>query len=68
MGETKIFIRLPKTLFETEDAFQKRKHELASQIQAIYKGRLQRRKFLILRNAIIRIQVNTFVFICFSQK
>lgn len=56
MGLTKIFIRLPKTLFETEDAFQKRKNVLASMIQAKYKGILQRRKYLIIRARIIRVQ------------
>ena len=57
MGLTKIFIRLPKTLFETEDAFQKRKNVLASMIQAKYKGILQRRKYLVIRAQIIRVQV-----------
>lgn len=38
-------------------AFQKRKHELASKIQATYKGLLQRRKYLVVRKAVIRIQV-----------
>ncbi|XP_045023570.1 LOW QUALITY PROTEIN: unconventional myosin IC-like [Daphnia magna] len=56
MGLTKIFIRLPKTLFETEDAFQKRKNELASKIQAKYKGILQRRKYLAIRARIIIVQ------------
>ncbi|XP_046657965.1 unconventional myosin IC-like [Daphnia pulicaria] len=56
MGLTKIFIRLPKTLFETEDAFQRRKNELASLIQAKYKGILQRRKYLAIRLRIIRVQ------------
>lgn len=57
MGNTKIFIRLPKTLFETEDAFQKRKNELISKLQAIYKGIRERRKYIATRNAIIRVQV-----------
>src|SRR5258708_1426240 len=35
MGKTKLFIRFPRTLFDTEDAFQKRKHELASLIQGL---------------------------------
>lgn len=70
MGETKIFIRLPKTLFETEDAFQKRKHELASKIQAKYKGLLQRRKYLAVRKAVIRIQawVRRFLAQCLAKK
>lgn len=58
MGMTKIFIRLPKTLFETEDAFQKRKNELVSKIQAIYKGIRQRRKYLEIRKRIICMQVS----------
>lgn len=60
MGLTKIFIRLPKTLFETEDAFQKRKSELVAKIQAIYKGIVQRRKYLAIRKQIIRVQVINF--------
>ncbi|XP_055536094.1 unconventional myosin IC isoform X1 [Wyeomyia smithii] len=46
MGQTKIFIRLPKTLFETEDAFQAKKHYLAAIIQARWKGRRQRKIYL----------------------
>ncbi|XP_061888070.1 unconventional myosin-Ih-like [Entelurus aequoreus] len=38
MGRTKIFIRHPETLFATEDAFQVCKHNLATRIQAKYKG------------------------------
>lgn len=57
MGHTKLFIRLPKTLFETEDAFQAKKHELASKIQAIYKRILQRRIYLKTRESIIKVQV-----------
>ncbi|WAR02554.1 MYO1C-like protein [Mya arenaria] len=33
LGKTKIFIRFPRVLFATEDAFQRRKHELAILIQ-----------------------------------
>ncbi|CAG0921657.1 unnamed protein product [Notodromas monacha] len=55
MGETKVFIRESKTLFAIEDAFQRRKHELASKIQAVYKGRLQRRKYLQMRSAVTTI-------------
>lgn len=58
MGHTKLFIRLPKTLFETEDAFQAKKHELAAKIQAIYRRILQRRKYLRIRKGIITIQVS----------
>uniref|UniRef100_A0A3B4CG41 Myosin motor domain-containing protein n=1 Tax=Pygocentrus nattereri TaxID=42514 RepID=A0A3B4CG41_PYGNA len=38
MGRTKIFIRYARTLFATEDAFEICKHELATRIQAKYKG------------------------------
>ncbi|KAF2905235.1 hypothetical protein ILUMI_00959 [Ignelater luminosus] len=56
MGKTKIFIRFPKTLFQTEDAFQLKKHELASKIQATYKSVLQRRKYLKTKQSAIVIQ------------
>jgi myosin-1 len=56
MGKTKIFIRFPKTLFATEDAFQHKKHYLASLIQARWKGRQQRKEYLKIREAIIVIQ------------
>ncbi|XP_061624189.1 unconventional myosin-Ih isoform X13 [Phyllopteryx taeniolatus] len=35
---TKIFIRHPRTLYATEDAFEKCKHQLATRLQAKYKG------------------------------
>lgn len=56
MGNTKIFIRLPKTLFSTEDAFQQQKHYLASVIQSRWKGRKQRAIYLRIREAIIQYQ------------
>lgn len=56
MGKTKIFIRLPKTLFETEDAFQAQKHYLASIIQARWKGRRQRQIYLETYAKIVRGQ------------
>lgn len=56
MGNTKIFIRLPKTLFATEDAFQNQKNYLASIIQARWKGRKQRKIYLKIRAAIILYQ------------
>lgn len=56
MGNTKIFIRLPKTLFKTEDAFQNQKNYLASVIQARWKGRKQRMVYLKIRAAIILYQ------------
>lgn len=56
MGRTKIFIRLPKTLFATEDAFQLKKNFVASIIQARWKGKIQRRNYLQLRESVIITQ------------
>lgn len=56
MGNTKIFIRLPKTLFAIEDAFQHQKNYLASIIQARWKGKQQRKVFLKIRHAIVVMQ------------
>ncbi|CAH0548019.1 unnamed protein product [Brassicogethes aeneus] len=56
MGKTKIFIRHPKTLFDTEDAFQERKNFVAAIIQASWKGVVQRRRFLKMREAAIVMQ------------
>ncbi|XP_052238757.1 unconventional myosin-Ic-like isoform X2 [Dreissena polymorpha] len=56
IGKTKIFIRFPRVLFATEDAFQKRKHELATQIQAKYRCFHQRKKYLRMRISAILIQ------------
>lgn len=58
MGNTKLFIRFPKTLFDTEDAFQMKKHEIIAIIQSKWKGLLQRRKYLKMRAAAIIIQKN----------
>uniref|UniRef100_A0A1A9ZS32 Myosin motor domain-containing protein n=1 Tax=Glossina pallidipes TaxID=7398 RepID=A0A1A9ZS32_GLOPL len=55
-GETKLFIRFPKTLFKTEDAFQEKKHEIAAILQSRWKGREQRKKYLKLREKIIILQ------------
>lgn len=56
MGETKIFIRFPKTLFQTEDAYQLKKHDIASIIQSRWKGRQQRLKYLQIRESTILLQ------------
>ncbi|XP_044757784.1 unconventional myosin IC isoform X2 [Coccinella septempunctata] len=58
MGKTKIFIRYPQTLFQTEDSFQAKKHDIAAIIQSQWKGILQRRKYLRMREAAIVIQKN----------
>ncbi|XP_004709703.1 unconventional myosin-Ih [Echinops telfairi] len=46
LGRTKIFIRFPRTLFATEDAFEFSKHQLVARIQATYKSCLERRGYL----------------------
>ncbi|XP_033231321.1 unconventional myosin IC isoform X2 [Belonocnema kinseyi] len=56
MGNTKLFIRFPKTLFDTEDAFQMKKHEIIAIIQSKWKGLVQRRKYLKMKGAAIIIQ------------
>ncbi|XP_054270619.1 unconventional myosin IC isoform X2 [Macrosteles quadrilineatus] len=56
MGNTKIFIRYAKTLFETEDAFQVRKQQLVARIQARWRGFVQRRKYMRLRASAITAQ------------
>ncbi|KAL1501336.1 hypothetical protein ABEB36_006675 [Hypothenemus hampei] len=56
MGKTKIFIRHPQTLFRTEDAFQEKKHFVASIIQARWKGILQRKRYLKMRENVIVLQ------------
>ncbi|RWS14903.1 unconventional myosin-Ic-like protein [Dinothrombium tinctorium] len=55
MGKTKLFIRLPRTLFETEDAFQRRKNELVVIIQKTFRGYLQYKKYHKMRNAVTLI-------------
>lgn len=55
MGATKIFIRLPKTLFRTEDAYQARKIELATYLQARVRAVLYRRRYIKMREAAITL-------------
>uniref|UniRef100_A0A8B9VF45 Myosin IH n=1 Tax=Anas zonorhyncha TaxID=75864 RepID=A0A8B9VF45_9AVES len=43
LGRTKIFIRFPKTLFATEDAFEIRKH-LLGMLEACWRGALARKE------------------------
>ncbi|XP_014666080.1 PREDICTED: unconventional myosin-Ic-like isoform X2 [Priapulus caudatus] len=52
LGRTKIFVRSPRTLFETEDALQQRKHQLACLIQAKFKGFRQRRAYVSMQLAV----------------
>lgn len=56
MGKTKIFIRYPKSLFQTEDAFQRKKHDLVSVIKATWKGYKQRQEYRKLKLASIVVQ------------
>uniref|UniRef100_A0A674AQS5 Myosin IH n=1 Tax=Salmo trutta TaxID=8032 RepID=A0A674AQS5_SALTR len=56
MGRTKIFIRHPRTLFATEDAFEACKHLLASRIQAQYKGYWQKGQFRRQKEAATKIE------------
>ncbi|RVE55153.1 hypothetical protein evm_000051 [Chilo suppressalis] len=56
MGNTKIFIRFPKTLFETEDAYQIKKNDIATIIQSRWRGYWQRRQYLKMKQAAIVIQ------------
>uniref|UniRef100_A0AAV2IWL8 Uncharacterized protein n=1 Tax=Knipowitschia caucasica TaxID=637954 RepID=A0AAV2IWL8_KNICA len=56
MGRTKIFIRHPRTLFATEDAFQLCKHKLATRIQAKYKGYRVKGNYIKQREAATKIE------------
>lgn len=56
MGKTKIFIRHPRTLFATEDAFQVCKHKLATAIQAKYKGYRVKGDYLKQKEAATKIE------------
>jgi len=56
LSSTKLFIRSPRTLFTTEDAFQAKKHFIATIIQKIWKGRQQRQMYLKMRQAAIIIE------------
>ncbi|XP_019394390.1 PREDICTED: unconventional myosin-Ih isoform X1 [Crocodylus porosus] len=56
LGRTKIFIRFPRTLFATEDAFESKKYLLVSRLQATYKSMLGRRAYLKKRTAAIKLE------------
>ncbi|KAJ8286074.1 hypothetical protein GJAV_G00034260 [Gymnothorax javanicus] len=56
MGRTKIFIRHARTLFATEDAFERCKNELASRIQAKYKGYRAKGEFKKQKEAATKIE------------
>ncbi|XP_077570341.1 unconventional myosin-Ih-like [Stigmatopora nigra] len=56
MGRTKIFIRHPRTLYATEDAFEKCKHQLATRLQAKYKGYRAKGEFRKQKEAATKIE------------
>ncbi|KAL6463638.1 hypothetical protein MHYP_G00280290 [Metynnis hypsauchen] len=56
MGRTKIFIRHPRTLFAIEDAFDICRHELATRIQAKYKGYRMKGDYLRQKEAATKIE------------
>uniref|UniRef100_A0A3Q3JI70 Myosin IHa n=1 Tax=Monopterus albus TaxID=43700 RepID=A0A3Q3JI70_MONAL len=56
MGRTKIFIRHPRTLYATEDAYEKCKHELATKLQAKYKGYRTKGEFKKQKEAATKIE------------
>ncbi|XP_078337010.1 unconventional myosin-Ic-like isoform X3 [Crassostrea virginica] len=56
LGKTKLFIRFPRVLFATEDAFQLRKHDLATIVQSRYRGFAQKKKFRTMKLAAIMLQ------------
>nr|XP_005298605.1 unconventional myosin-Ih [Chrysemys picta bellii] len=56
LGRTKIFIRFPRTLFATEDAFEYSKHLLVTRIQARYKGCLGKREYKKQKEAAIKLE------------
>ncbi|XP_028851271.1 unconventional myosin-Ih [Denticeps clupeoides] len=56
MGRTKIFIRYPRTLFATEDAYEKCRHNLASKLQAKYKGYRVKGEFRKQKEAATKIE------------
>lgn len=63
LGRTKIFIRFPRVLFATEDALQARKHELATIVQAQYRGYHERQNFLRLKAAAVKMETVVRMFL-----
>ncbi|KAM9847042.1 unconventional myosin-Ic-like [Aulostomus maculatus] len=56
LGRSKIFIRFPKTLFNTEDALEAKKPEIALKLQTSWRGYRERAKYQRIRHAVIVIQ------------
>ena len=44
MGRTKVFLRSPKTVFDLEDRRRNRMQYLATLIQKVYRGHVERQK------------------------
>ncbi|XP_055082304.1 unconventional myosin-Ic-like isoform X2 [Periophthalmus magnuspinnatus] len=56
LGRSKIFIRFPKTLFNTEDALEAKKPEIVLTLQTSWRGYRERAKYKRIRHAVIVIQ------------
>ncbi|KAK1883241.1 Unconventional myosin-Ic [Dissostichus eleginoides] len=56
LGRSKIFIRFPKTLFNTEDALEAKKPDIALTLQTSWRGYRERAKYQRIRRAVIVIQ------------
>jgi myosin I len=56
LGKTKIFVRLPQTIFSIEDAFQERKNQLVTKLIAVWRGQRQRRRYQQAKLDIVTVQ------------
>lgn len=56
LGRSKIFICFPKTLFNTEDALEAKKPDIALALQTSWRGYRERSKYQRIRHAVIVIQ------------
>ncbi|KAF7666571.1 hypothetical protein LDENG_00101030 [Lucifuga dentata] len=56
LGRSKIFIRFPKTLFNTEDVLEAKKPDIALSLQTSWRGYRERSKYQRIRHAVIVIQ------------
>ncbi|KAK7925592.1 hypothetical protein WMY93_007902 [Mugilogobius chulae] len=56
LGRSKIFIRFPKTLFNTEDALEAKKPEIVLTLQTSWRGYRERAKYKRIRHAVMVIQ------------
>lgn len=53
---TKILIKSPRTVFAIENRFQAAKHALATTIQSVWRGYVARKRFRLLKTAVIHCQ------------